>query len=95
MGNLLSLSPSGERVPSGVKTGEGQCGALSAVHRPSPFRRFAAPSLSPIFDEVIVSQFMVSPALQTLPIAMYASVTRSTDPTIAAAATLILTRIRE
>lgn len=42
------------------------------------------------FDEVIVSQFMVSPALQTLPIAMYSSVTRSTDPTIAAVATLIL-----
>jgi len=42
------------------------------------------------FDEVIVSQFMVSPALQTLPIAMYNSVTRDTDPTIAAAAALIL-----
>ncbi|WP_405218588.1 ABC transporter permease [Agrococcus sp. Ld7] len=42
------------------------------------------------FDEIIVSQFMVSPSLQTLPITMYASVTRSTDPTIAAAATLIL-----
>lgn len=42
------------------------------------------------FDEVIVSQFMVSPALQTLPLAMYSSVTRSTDPTIAAVATLIL-----
>lgn len=45
------------------------------------------------FDEVIVSQFMVSPALQTLPIAMYASVTRSTDPTIAAVATLILVSV--
>jgi putative spermidine/putrescine transport system permease protein len=45
------------------------------------------------FDEVIVSQFMVSPALQTLPIAMYSSVTRTTDPTIAAAATLILVSV--
>lgn len=45
------------------------------------------------FDEVIVSQFMVSPALQTLPITMYSSVTRSTDPTIAAAATLILVSV--
>lgn len=44
-------------------------------------------------DEVIISQFMVSPQLQTLPIAMYSSVTRDTDPTIAAAATLILTSV--
>lgn len=42
------------------------------------------------FDEVIVSQFMVSPSLQTLPIMMYTSVTRTTDPTIAAAAALVL-----
>ncbi|MBK0417558.1 ABC transporter permease [Leucobacter sp. CSA1] len=42
------------------------------------------------FDEVIVSQFMVSPSLQTLPMMMYTSVTRTTDPTIAAAAALIL-----
>ena len=42
------------------------------------------------FDEVIVSQFMVSPSLQTLPMMMYNSVTRTTDPTIAAAAALIL-----
>lgn len=45
------------------------------------------------FDEVIVSQFMVGPSLQTLPIAMYSSVTRDTDPTIAAAATLILAAV--
>lgn len=44
-------------------------------------------------DEVIISQFMVSPTLQTLPIAMYASVTRDTDPTIAAAATLIIAAV--
>lgn len=45
------------------------------------------------FDEVIVSQFMVSPNLQTLPMMMYNSVTRTTDPTIAAAASLILAAI--
>lgn len=45
------------------------------------------------FDEVIVSQFMVSPSLQTLPMMMYTSVTRTTDPTIAAAAALILAAI--
>jgi putative spermidine/putrescine transport system permease protein len=42
------------------------------------------------FDEVVVSLFIQSPYLQTLPVQMYASVTRDTDPTIAAAATLIL-----
>lgn len=42
------------------------------------------------FDEVIVSQFIVNPSLQTLPIKMYTSVSRTTDPTIAAAAALIL-----
>lgn len=42
------------------------------------------------FDEVIVSQFMVNAGMQTLPIMMYSSVTRTTDPTIAAAAALIL-----
>ena len=47
-------------------------------------------AFSTSFDEVIVSQFMVSPELQTLPIMMYTSVTRSTDPTIAAAAALVL-----
>ncbi|WP_347352286.1 ABC transporter permease [Intrasporangium sp.] len=45
------------------------------------------------FDEVIVAQFMVSPTLQTLPMMMYTSVTRTTDPTIAAAAALILAAI--
>ena len=42
------------------------------------------------FDEVVLSLFIQSPYLQTLPVKMYASVTRDTDPTIAAAATLIL-----
>lgn len=42
------------------------------------------------FDEVVLSLFIQSPYLQTLPVKMYASVTRDTDPTIAAAGTLIL-----
>ncbi|MDF3337327.1 ABC transporter permease [Mycolicibacterium septicum] len=42
------------------------------------------------FDEVVLSLFIQNPYLQTLPVKMYASVTRDTDPTIAAAATLIL-----
>jgi putative spermidine/putrescine transport system permease protein len=50
-------------------------------------------AFSTSFDEVIVSQFIVSPSLQTLPMMMYTSVTRSTDPTIAAAASLIVSGI--
>lgn len=42
------------------------------------------------FDEVVLSLFIQSPYLQTLPVKMYGSVTRDTDPTIAAAATIIL-----
>ncbi|WGD37024.1 ABC transporter permease [Lysinibacter sp. HNR] len=42
------------------------------------------------FDEVVLSLFVKSPYLETLPVRMYASVTRDTDPTLAAAATVIL-----
>lgn len=42
------------------------------------------------FDEVVLALFIQSPYLQTLPVKMYSSVTRDTDPTIAAAATIIL-----
>ncbi|GAA4519704.1 MULTISPECIES: ABC transporter permease [Nonomuraea] len=42
------------------------------------------------FDEVVVSLFIVSPGLRTLPVEMYSSVTRDINPTIAAASTLIL-----
>lgn len=42
------------------------------------------------FDEIVVALFISSPALRTLPVEMYSSVTRDIDPTIAAASTLIL-----
>ncbi|MBC9943672.1 ABC transporter permease [Leucobacter sp. cx-328] len=42
------------------------------------------------FDEVVLSLFIKSPYLNTLPVLMYSSVTRDTDPTLAAAATVIL-----
>lgn len=42
------------------------------------------------FDEVMLSLFIKSPYLNTLPVLMYSSVTRDTDPTLAAAATVIL-----
>lgn len=42
------------------------------------------------FDEVVISLFIQSPDLQTLPVRMYFSVTDEIDPTIAAAATLVV-----
>ena len=42
------------------------------------------------FDEVIIAIFIQSPYLETLPVVIFSSMIRSTDPTIAAAATLIL-----
>jgi putative spermidine/putrescine transport system permease protein len=42
------------------------------------------------FDEVVVSMFISSPYLETLPVRMYSSIQRDVDPTIAAAATLII-----
>ncbi|GAB3474196.1 ABC transporter permease [Nocardiopsis coralliicola] len=43
------------------------------------------------FDEVVVSMFVQSPQLQTLPVRMFTSVTNEVDPTIAAASTIVLT----
>lgn len=40
------------------------------------------------FNETIVSIFLVSPTLRTLPVQMYTSVAKESDPTIAAASTL-------
>lgn len=40
------------------------------------------------FDEVIVSLFITSARLKTLPVQIYASMTRDTDPTVAAVGTL-------
>lgn len=42
------------------------------------------------FDEVVVSLFIQSPTLQTLPVRMYASVAEEVDPTISAASTIVL-----
>ncbi|WP_236731900.1 ABC transporter permease [Mycolicibacterium peregrinum] len=76
--------------------------AICGAGRWTTFRTVTLPSVAPgvlsgalfafatSFDEVVLSLFIQNPYLQTLPVKMYASVTRDTDPTIAAAATLIL-----
>jgi putative spermidine/putrescine transport system permease protein len=42
------------------------------------------------FDELVEALFLVSPLVRTLPVQMYASVTREVDPTLAASSTMIL-----
>jgi putative spermidine/putrescine transport system permease protein len=42
------------------------------------------------FDEIVISIFLTSPELQTLPVLMFNAVTQVLDPTIAAASSLIL-----
>ncbi|MCW2637762.1 MAG: polyamine transporter permease [Dactylosporangium sp.] len=76
--------------------------AVCGANRWATFRQITLPLVAPgvisgalfafvtSFDEVVMALFIQSPYLQTLPVKMYASVTRDTDPTIAAAATLIL-----
>lgn len=41
-------------------------------------------------DEVVISYFLQSPTVRTLPVQMYSSVTVETDPSIAVASTLVL-----
>jgi len=76
--------------------------AVCGANRISTFRRVTLPSVAPgvlsgfmfafvvSFDEIVVSLFISSPYLQTLPVKMYGGVLRDVDPTIAAAATLII-----
>ncbi|MBD8021795.1 ABC transporter permease [Brevibacterium gallinarum] len=74
------------------------CGAS----KPRAFMTVTVPALLPgilsgaffafitSFDEVVVSTFISSPYLQTLPVRMFSGLQREVDPTIAAAATLIM-----
>jgi putative spermidine/putrescine transport system permease protein len=45
------------------------------------------------FDEVVISLFLVSPEMRTLPVEMFTSMTREVDPTTAVASTLMLTAV--
>lgn len=86
----------------GFDTRQEDAARICGAGRVAAFRQVTLPQIAPgvvsgalfafvtSFDEVVVSLFIQSPYLQTLPVQMYASVTRDTDPTIAAAATLIL-----
>lgn len=75
---------------------------VSGASKPRAFLTVTVPVLLPgilsgaffafitSFDEVVVSMFISSPYLQTLPVRMFAGMQREVDPTIAAAATLIM-----
>lgn len=76
--------------------------AICGANRWSTFRTVTLPLVAPgvlsgaifafvtSFDEVVMSLFIQSPYLQTLPVRMFNSITRDTDPTIAAAATMVM-----
>lgn len=42
------------------------------------------------FDEIVVSLFITNPYLKTLPVQIFASITRDADPTVAAVGTILL-----
>lgn len=95
---LIVVSTSLRSFDRGLEDASAVCGA----GRWTTFRRVTVPAIAPgmgsgalfafatSFDEVVLSLFIQSPYLQTLPVKMYSSVTRDTDPTIAAASSLIL-----
>jgi putative spermidine/putrescine transport system permease protein len=69
---------------------------------PAVFRRVTLPLIAPgvmsgavfafitSFDEAVISLYLQSPDLRTLPVQMFTSVTAEVDPTIAAGSTVIL-----
>lgn len=95
---LIVVSTSLRGFDRGLEDASSVCGA----GRWTTFRCVTLPAIAPgmgsgalfafatSFDEVVLSLFIQSPYLQTLPVKMYSSVTRDTDPTIAAASSLIL-----
>lgn len=95
---LIAVSNSLRQFDRQLEDASAVCGA----GRWTTFRHVTLPAIAPgigsgalfafatSFDEVVLSLFIQSPYLQTLPVKMYGSVTRDTDPTIAAASSLIL-----
>jgi putative spermidine/putrescine transport system permease protein len=92
MASLRTLDPDVEHAAAGL-------GAPPASVLWYITARLAAPGIlsgavfafATSFDEVVISIYLQSPLLRTLPVQMYTSVTTNTDPTIAAASAIILT----
>ncbi len=92
-------------VTSSLSSTDPMLERASASLGAGPWRTFARvtlPSIAPgvgagalfafvtSFDEVVAASFLQSPAIRTLPIEMFVSVTNEVDPTIAAVSTVIL-----
>jgi putative spermidine/putrescine transport system permease protein len=92
-------------VIAGLQNLDPRLPAAASTLGATPYRTFATVTLPLIlpsvlsgalfafvasFDEAVISLFLVSPRLRTLPVALYEGVTREIDPTVAAVSTLIL-----
>jgi putative spermidine/putrescine transport system permease protein len=89
--SLRSTDPLQEKAAASL--GAGPWRTFVRVTLPSILPGVAAGSLFAFvtsFDEVVAASFLQSPAIRTLPIEMFVSVTNEVDPTIAAVSTVIL-----
>lgn len=94
---LIAVSASLDVFDRRLETAAASLGA----NRLTAFRTVTLPLIAPglmsgalfafitSFDEVIVALFITSPYLKTLPVQIYASITRDADPTVAAVGTLL------
>ncbi|MBL3699687.1 ABC transporter permease [Leucobacter luti] len=86
----------------GVDTRLGDAAATLGANRWDTFRLVTLPLIAPgvlsgallafvtSFDEVILSLFIQTPYLQTLPVKIFRSVTKDTDPTVAAVSVMVM-----
>jgi len=94
---IIAVSASLEVFDKRLETAAASCGA----DRLTAFRTVTLPIILPgilsgllfafvtSFDEIIVALFITSPYLKTLPVQIYASITRDADPTVAAVGTIL------
>ncbi|CAM5776688.1 ABC transporter permease [Labrys miyagiensis] len=95
---LIAVSASLEVFDKRLETAAASLGAGALT----TFRTITLPLIAPgilsgllfafatSFDEIIVSLFITSPFLKTLPVQIYTSITRDADPTVAAVGTILL-----
>lgn len=95
---LIAVSASLEVFDKRLETAAASLGAGALT----TFRTVTLPLIAPgilsgllfafatSFDEIIVSLFITSPYLKTLPVQIFSSITRDADPTVAAVGTILL-----
>lgn len=94
---LIAVGASIEVFDKRLETAAASLGA----NRLTTFRTITLPLIAPgvlsgvlfafvtSFDEVIVSLFITSPYLKTMPVQIFSSITRDADPTVAAVGTIL------